>query len=520
MKSYLFFLSFLFTISYFGQNQNISNGFAFDGEPYLAVNPQNSQHIVVAWMGYKLNELIVIKTKNSTDGGNTWSPVKTIPHAVTGNQSADVSIQFDHLGNVFLCYIDYNSNTMSNGAIYVTKSIDGGNLWGTPVEVVNITDCPNKFCVDRPWMEIDRTPGPNQGTIYVTSMDADRNVSPPYNPYLTVSKNGGLTFATPRYLDTAGYYSGNSITQPMPSPAIGSDGTFYGVYPSYETSQSLYATLIMASSIDGGISLNHKFIAYGGAGTGVTDPYAKKGSLFITDESDENHLAMIMLAEYNGDGDVFIMESLDKGDNWTALERVNQDPISNGVLQDMVWADFNEDGDLVITWRDRRNTTSNGYEVPTEIYAAVRLNSTSTFEEMILSDQIIDHDTILRGSGNDFQCNQLVGDTLYAVWGDVRSSRLNIYMVKMNIHDQTNNISIVNESNIIETFPNPVLNEVYLSNVNENEAYQILDSNGKVVKTGNYQNLIEIHGLAYGVYYILLEEHPNEIGKFVITGRW
>jgi hypothetical protein len=51
------------------QNTNISNGFVFDGEPYLAINPNNPQHMVVAWMGFKMSNQIVIKTKVSFNGG-------------------------------------------------------------------------------------------------------------------------------------------------------------------------------------------------------------------------------------------------------------------------------------------------------------------------------------------------------------------------------------------------------------------------------------------------------------------
>ena len=48
-----------------GQNQNISNGNIFDGEPYLSINPSNSQHMVVAWMGYLPFSRVYIKTKVS-----------------------------------------------------------------------------------------------------------------------------------------------------------------------------------------------------------------------------------------------------------------------------------------------------------------------------------------------------------------------------------------------------------------------------------------------------------------------
>src|SRR5256885_666274 len=76
-------------------NTNISNGIAFDGEPFLAINPTNNQNLVAAWMGLKLSSgqfRIAIKTRASFDGGNTWSTANALPHFGTGFGSADVSM--------------------------------------------------------------------------------------------------------------------------------------------------------------------------------------------------------------------------------------------------------------------------------------------------------------------------------------------------------------------------------------------------------------------------------------------
>ncbi len=490
-----------------GQNQNVSQGIVFDGEPYLVVNPNDQQHLVVAWMGFKLNEKIVIKTKYSNDGGSTWSAMVSLPHMVSGNTSADPSLQFDENGDVFVCYIDYDATTFTNGAIYVSKSEDGGSSWNTPVDAINLSDCPNKYCIDRPWMEIDRTSGPNQGSIYVTSMNADQNVSPPYNPYLAVSTDGGNSFQTPRFLDTTGFLAGSAIPQPMPSPAIGTDGTFYAAYPSYVLSQNILPAIIMASSQNGGGSLDHKVIRTGGLGTGVSNEFAKKASYFFSDESDSDHLAMVVLAEYNGDPDLFYFESYDKGLNWSGLTRVNQDPISNGVLQDMIWADFNANGDLVITWRDRRNSGDTSYSVPTEIYAAVRMSGDTSFKEITVSDQVVSHDTILEESGNDFMCVELIGDTMYVVWGDVRTSRLNIWMSKVNIQDAVGLSTIIHDVDLIRAYPNPSSDFVHIDDA-ENESYVLLNDRGEKVKRGIYHERIDLRDLS-PAYYFLYFKNPN-----------
>ena len=55
------------------QNQLVSEGNYFEGEPYLVMHPTNSQHLVAAWMGFQFNNKVVIKTSVSNNGGTTWS---------------------------------------------------------------------------------------------------------------------------------------------------------------------------------------------------------------------------------------------------------------------------------------------------------------------------------------------------------------------------------------------------------------------------------------------------------------
>ncbi|MBP9221316.1 MAG: hypothetical protein KBF42_08025, partial [Chitinophagales bacterium] len=98
----VFFLSgFIFT-SLFSQSTNISEGNIFDGEPYMLVNPQNQQHIIIVWMGFDGFELVKIKERVSFNGGNSWSDIIEIPHTTSGFTSADPSMDFDSDGNVFL----------------------------------------------------------------------------------------------------------------------------------------------------------------------------------------------------------------------------------------------------------------------------------------------------------------------------------------------------------------------------------------------------------------------------------
>ena len=494
----------MLAISFSGytQNVNVSNANVFEGEPYLAIDPNNQQHLVAAWMGFKVGQAIVIKTKYSDDGGITWSVANEIPHIAGAISSADVSIEYDSNGNLFMCYIDYDNQNFTQGDILVRKSTDGGATWGNPVSAIDITDCPDKLCIDRPWIAIDNSTGPNNGALYITSINAKQPslVVPPYHSYLVVSSDGGSTFSDPRHVDTTNYNVGD-ISQAATSPVVGTDGTFYASYPSYDVSQSPFAHYYLASSTSLGLDIDHENM-YTVMIQGASDPYVKKAGNLICDYSEPNHLAMLLLGEENGDADVYFLETYD-AINWTTPFRLNDDASGNGKLQDLIWGDFNENGDLAICWRDRRNASANGYQTETEIYATIRFKDSVDFEANFpISSQQIQHDVVLEGAGNDFMSVRFIGDTLYSLWGDVRTGTLNIFLNKTSVSSGTSSIQTIHSDEALMTiFPNPS-NEFFT--IDQFEAYedcQLIDATGKVLKNIESEK-VETEDIPSGNYFV------------------
>jgi hypothetical protein len=485
MKQLLTLFFCLVTLFATSQNQNLSNGVVFDGEPYLTINPNNSQHLVVAWMGWKLNNILVIKTRTSFDTGQTWSTTTNIPHVVSGYQSADPSLSFDNNGNLFLCFIDYTTSPIA-GAVYVTKSTDGGLTWGTPVEVINVNDDGAQQPVDRPWIAIDNSGGVNDGNIYVTTMNPNvfGPVSPPYNPYFIRSTNSGTSFEPWRYLDTTNWLAGSLISQPMATPAIGANGTFYAIYPSYVPSQSLFAQFILASSTNGGTNFNYNTVFT--SSTGVNDTLAKKGYLLKTNPANSNHLVFFYIDVTYGELDVFMRESVNGGSNWSGPIKINDDPISNNRMQDLVWADFDNDGDLIVTWRDRRNASDSTYMVNSEIYGSIRWKDSTNFStNFSITDSSIAYNNILEQNGNDFMCVHLINDTVYAVWGDTRNNFLNIWFQQI---DLTTGATVVkdlaNDISPLTLFPNPTTDFITINfgdNELDNAKIEIINLLGEVI---------------------------------------
>jgi len=434
MKKFIPFLLFVLLIqAVSGQNRNISNGLIFDGEPFLTINPANPQHLVAAWMGFVFQNRVMIKTRTSLDGGKTWSQVQAIPHVETGYTSADPSMVFDNNGNVFLSYIDYDPY-FTSGAVFVRKSADGGLNWGNPVMVIEIGADPGQLPIDRPWISADRSGGTSDGNIYITTVNATGASGPSYHPYFIASYDNGNTFGPWRYADTTGWLAGSMVRKPMPTPVVTGNGTFHCIYPSYVISQGILPRFILATSDNAGAGFTHNTVYSSGSSVAVTDSSAKKGYLLKADPSNPEHLAFFNLSNENGDADVFFRESLDAGLTWSEGIRINDDPSGNGRMQDLVWAGFDNDGDLAVTWRDRRNATDTGYMASYEIYCASKRKESPVFSPNFrISDTSIAFDEILLGNGNDFMSVELYNDTLSAVWGDTRDGELNIWFQRVTI---------------------------------------------------------------------------------------
>jgi len=508
-----------------GQNENISRSSDFDGEPYIACNPQNTNNIVIAWMGYTYGKNISIKTECSFDGGKTWGNENTLPHLSTGFTSADVSMAYHNGGIVYITYIDY-SESPAKGGIYITHSTDGGKLWSNPVKVWDVLET-TKEAIDRPWLVVDNTGGKNDGTLYITTKPAPW-IPAPNRPYLKYSSDSGKTWSDWQYLDSTGYLVGNTIQAPMAAPSVTADGAFMAIYPSYLSSQSPYPQAFYTKTYDKGKTFTRGVVA--SKLTGTTDTIYKLGQRFFADPKNKDNVTSAWVDSRNGDPDVYSSSSSDSGKTWGREIRVNDDSVSNGVAQDLVWGVYDTSGNIVLTWRDRRNASGTGDMQPYDIYASVSKNNGNTFSKNIrITDTTNPFNSILEKKGNDFMSSYLLNDTIYSSWGDVRTGYLNIFFARTAITGTTTNIVIAKEkTQSMTVYPSPAKNQInisYTSEENMQVVIYVTDLQGKnILKpvshrmlAGNQVISLGISILAAGNYICTVKcEEGNQSARFEV----
>ncbi len=437
------FLSLIFLLTgslSFSQpaNINLSNTLVYAGEPYLAINPLNEQNIVVAWMAADLSTGFItsIKTKVSFDGGSTWGYQVIHPHIAPTCSSADVSLQFRRNGTFYISYID-SRKSPDSGGVYVSHSADGGITWSPLTEAFNsLTDDPSREPLDRPWLAADNSQTVNDGSFYLTTKPAPW-IPPPNRPYLKSSADSGVMWGPYRYVDSTNYLVGNIIAAPMAFPAATADGALCAAYPSYLFSQSPYSKILFAKSYTRGshFSYNDLLVNF----PAVADTNYKLGYILAANPANAAQLAFAFVGNLNGDPDVFVTATNDGGTTWSTPVRVNDDPVGNGVGQDLVWISYAKSGDMLVAWRDRRNSPGTGFFQACDTYCAVSHNNGSSFLPNIrLSSVTAPFDSVLIQNGNDFMSCALANDTIYAAWSDVRNTRLNIYFAKTPVECSVN----------------------------------------------------------------------------------
>jgi hypothetical protein len=304
-------------------------------EQSVAVDPTNTDNVLVGSIGSNLGSSPVV----SHDCGRSWRAPAGFS-SCTGDQS----VAWDRHGNAYF----------SCDGTEVYHSSDGGDTWSAPVVAASPTDNMGD-AIDRPWLVVDNTGGPRDGTVYLTWESFFTN---PLGWVLERSSTDhGQTWGPVHRVDDP---QGMTQQNPRNFPALDANGTLYVVYAQgvnpFTLSQQNPISLIVARSKDGGVTYTREVAASAVTRNSSPEEETEIISSLAADPSAQRagHLALAWADQRSGESRILLVDSVDGGLHWSKPVDVADDPPGKANEHDHPQVAFLPDGRAIVVWRDRR----------------------------------------------------------------------------------------------------------------------------------------------------------------------
>lgn len=374
-------------------------------EPGIAVNPTNPQQSVAVFQDNA-------HAAYSQDRGNSWSAAESVaPQSY--RVSGDVSTAFDNQGHAFVCYIAFDKlgtfNYWAQGAtrngIFVRRSLDGGKTWeANHVAVAEQPSQPGIPFEDKPYLVADNTRSKYAGNLYIGWTRWRLTDS---QMVLSRSTDDGKTWSAPVEIDAhPGLPRDDNGAAEGFDGAVAPDGTLYAVW-------SQDNEIMLTVSKDGGKSFSHARAVIhtapimfaietldraNGFPQIAVDP--KSGRIYVT------------WSDYrNGDLDVFVSSSSDRGKHWSSATRVNNDAVHDGAEQFFQWLAVDPvDGSVNVMFYDRRRDPTNRKQI---VVLARSTDMGRTFGNFAWTEEPFEAGGVFFG---DYSGLAAYGGRVYGVW--------------------------------------------------------------------------------------------------------
>ena len=328
-------------------------------EPGIAINPRNPAQIVGVYQG-------PARAVYSTDSGRTFTTATgTVPP--DWRSAGDVSVAFDDRGAAYLCYLvfdklgstSYWRHGAGRNGIYVRRSPDGGATWEKEPVAVRAWytgNEPGMQYEDMPRIFADNsTTSRHAGNLYVGWIEwqLDKSIM-----LFARSTDRGKTWSTPmRISRQAGYPRDDNGDVVGFHGVVGADGTIYAVW-------NWGLTIVMTTSHDGGRTFSPSRVVqqvgppYFG-GTGAVPGLGRVFGFPQIGVHDAN--VYLTWSDFrNGDIEVFLAASRDRGRTWSAPVRVTTDSLHSGRDQFFQFLAVDPmNGDVYVQFFDRRDDPAN-----------------------------------------------------------------------------------------------------------------------------------------------------------------
>ena len=270
---------------------NDDRGVAYQGNPTLAVNSKGL--VAVAWSDARNGKDDIYITV-SKDQGRTFSANRRVNDDPETTAHSHPSLAVDETGAVYAAWEDFRKD---NSDIYLARSLDGG-----------ATFSPNRRVND------------------------DTGSAPQISPSLAIGPSGQILLAWADFRNSA-------VTLPPPHSAAGEEQR-------WEVSRLGNADIFFARSLDGGTTFSSNIR--------LNDDPATAAQAFPSLTVNPQGVVAAAWEDFrNGDGDIYMVKSLDLGRTFDANRRVNDD--SGKADQSHPSVALGPGGKAYLIWTDTRN---------------------------------------------------------------------------------------------------------------------------------------------------------------------
>jgi hypothetical protein len=414
-----------------------------ESEVSIDVNPTNPNNLVIIGHQFPAQNVIVMNTFYTIDGGQNWNQV-TLGNAQDGLTSSirfDPTISFDDTGNV---YVGYGVKTLVPGGlgatrvtVVVCRSTDGGQTYPQCVQIATTNDIDTDSDGDTNLVGNDKwhlatgpdPSNPSQQNVYIAwtqniTEGLDVNNDPIVDQRIVVSSSmdGGLTFSAPLIIsdDSIGGIDHSLFAD----PAVGPNGELYVAWHDIDDNQ-----ILLDVSPDGGATFGADNLVTNLNFTGFKVPIPPQpweitpGPTIDIDRSGGTFDGRLYITYTNfvnlPDTDIFVRFSNDGGSTWSTESLVNDDGGNNS--QFLPWLDVDQQTGLVsVVWYDARNDANNQ---KVEVFVATSEDGGANFLPNILvsdgqSDQSTNNPNRYPGSYLEYIGIAVFDCEAFPVWAD------------------------------------------------------------------------------------------------------
>ena len=358
-------------------------------EPFVAVNPNNSKHLVVGANSWQVgNGHFEVFAYVSFDGGQSWASSQPYIDRNAGRiNAADPTVAFGPDGSVYFAFV---ALTPADGAVAVSRSVDGGLSWSSQTWASSFTTG-----ADKPAIAV------GNGNLYVYYQNSSL--------HSVVSSNNGASWSSSTRIETGGRNA---------NPVVDSNGN---VSVFYNTGNSIK----MARPAAKGYSISTV------ANTVALQPRKAeyRANIYPAAGVDSNGNLYVAWADGRNAGrgnDIMYSRSVNGGQSWSTPVALNTDGTSADQL--MPALAVSASGRVTVMWLDNRNDAGN---VNYDVYMASSSDGVNFGANQRVSSVSSNPYNDARTQGTmigDYFALAAGNGVTYGAWTDTRNNNEDIYL--------------------------------------------------------------------------------------------